>query len=134
MTDALEVVAAVASMSIGDTTYIWVSESGETIIGGGFASTGGTTFSSLWAREAPGLFWFSNSASDFSRIGGKRDSPSGDSVRNGRHHCLAVEAYQQGSCALRLGQRLCPLDIGSPGPRAGKALQKVSWEEQISRS
>ena len=35
--DALEAVVAVASTLIGDSTYIWVSESGETIIGGGFA-------------------------------------------------------------------------------------------------
>lgn len=47
LADALEAVAAVASTSIGDSTYIWVSESGETIIGGGFASTEGTAFPSL---------------------------------------------------------------------------------------
>jgi hypothetical protein len=82
VTDAMEVITAVASMSTGDSTYNWVCESGETIIGGGFASTEGAAFSSLRTREASGLFWFSNSASDFSRIGGKRESPSGDSVSN----------------------------------------------------
>jgi hypothetical protein len=41
ITDALEAVEVVPSMPSGDSTCIWVSESGETIIGGGFASNEG---------------------------------------------------------------------------------------------
>ncbi len=82
VTDAVEAVTAVASLPTGDSTYNWVSESGETIIGGGFASAEGAAFPSLGVRGASGLFWFSNSASDFNRIGGIRESPSGDTLSN----------------------------------------------------